>query len=383
MFDFLKKLTNAQNNNEKHTKATAYVDSSSISPDERPYYKPDEYYTFYSYPGTPMQVKVITFDERKKTSYPTRRGLYVAEVMLLEYCRKGTYPKPRSGYPGLWWFKFGIRDVGHALESLEQRGFIEWASKTQSLKGLKTEDLKQILQNDGLSVSGKKTELIERIASNIPENRIEIPNYSPKYQLTPLGVQELEDNGYIPYLNNHPHITTESDTFGEPFNVWSINKLFPNGDASNWKKVVGEIEKRRFGVDMASAEIRDNDDKKDYLSLGAEMRSYLREKQLEIKMGINTPGNGFEEESKGLDYKRIGSDKEALIQLFISIGKGFDAPALYRETSALLEKYGLYDEALKVLEAGLRNVPNANKHCKELTECKNRIEALVEKEKSL
>lgn len=37
----------------------AYVDASSISPDERPYYKPDSYYTYYSYPGTNMAVRVM------------------------------------------------------------------------------------------------------------------------------------------------------------------------------------------------------------------------------------------------------------------------------------------------------------------------------------
>ena len=46
----------------------SFADSSSISPDERPYYQPDDYYTFYSYPGTEMATRVITFEERKKDS---------------------------------------------------------------------------------------------------------------------------------------------------------------------------------------------------------------------------------------------------------------------------------------------------------------------------
>ena len=45
-----------------------FADSSSIFPDERPYYQPDDYYTFYSYPGTEMATRVITFEERKKDS---------------------------------------------------------------------------------------------------------------------------------------------------------------------------------------------------------------------------------------------------------------------------------------------------------------------------
>lgn len=91
-----------------------------------------------------MATRVITFEERKKTSFPSARGLYVAEIMLLEYCSQGKYPKPKGGYPGLWWFKYGIRDVGHALESLQDRGFLQWASKAKSLGTLKVDELKQL-----------------------------------------------------------------------------------------------------------------------------------------------------------------------------------------------------------------------------------------------
>lgn len=44
----------------------AYADSSSIAPDERPFYQPDEYYTFYSHPETDMGNRVVTFEERKR-----------------------------------------------------------------------------------------------------------------------------------------------------------------------------------------------------------------------------------------------------------------------------------------------------------------------------
>lgn len=235
-----------------HNSPNSYVDSSSISPDERPYYQPDSYYTYYSYPGTDRAVKVISFEERKHTTYPSARGLYVAEIMLLEYCNTGDYPKPSKGYPGFWWFKYGIRDVGHALESLEQRGFIEWSSKTNILNGLKVDELKQILINADLPSTGKKAELIERITTEIPEQNLIIPNYVPKYELTEIGKRELEDNGYVPYMHSHRHLTTEDNRFGETFTVWDINKLFSDGNSTNWRKVVGKIEKTRFGVDMAN-----------------------------------------------------------------------------------------------------------------------------------
>ena len=357
-----------------------YVDSSSISDDERAYYQADSYYTFYSYAGTNLSSRVITFEERKKTSFPSSRGLYVAEIILLEYCKKGDYPKPKSGYPGLWWFQYGIRDVGHALESLEERGFIKWASKTKNLQNLKINELKQILSDSGLSVDGKKADLIAKIVAEIPEDRINIENYLPKYELTELGIKELEDNGYVPYMHNHKHKTTEDGRFGNTFNVWDINKLFSNGNARNWREVVGKIEKKRFGVDMANTEPEGKKTlakKEDCLNIKNEIREFLKNKQTEIDRLAKTKGDGFEEESKGLDLKSIGKDKEALVQLYISIRKGFDAPALYRETSVLLHKYGMYEEELEVINIGLKKIPKNNRHRENLEKRKRRLEEIV------
>ena len=133
-----------------------------------------------------MARKVITFDERKKTSYPSNRGLYVAEILLLEYCSYGKYPKPSGGYPGLWWFEYGIRDVGHALESLEKRGYLRWAPLDQCLSSLKVDELKQILDKAGLPTTGKKVDLVKRISVEIPREKIGLPDSAYKYELTDL-----------------------------------------------------------------------------------------------------------------------------------------------------------------------------------------------------
>lgn len=184
LFDFLSK---------KHT---GYVDSSSVPADEKQYYQPDSYYTFYSYPNTPMQKKVVTFDERKKISYASKRGLYVAEILLLHYCSKGLYPNPQRGYPGLWWFEYGIRDVGGKLRDLEARGFLIMNHETG------------------------------------------------KYCLTDKGNKELQDNAYVPYVHNSRKKTIENSPFGQKFNVWSINKLIhdnPNVDNNTILKQAEKI----------------------------------------------------------------------------------------------------------------------------------------------
>ena len=375
IFDFLKKSTQSHPNAptnilDKPVKKTmSWADSSTIAPDERKYYQPDEYYTFITHPGTTFERRVISFEERKKLSFPTTNGLYVGEVLLLEYCSYGKYPKPASGYPGFWWFEYGIRDVGHMLESLEKRGYLEWCSAEQGLAALKVDELKQILEHNGFPVSGKKADLIRRVSICVPNIAVILPDSCKKYQLTSLGEVELANNSYIPYMHKHPHKTTEDNTFAPVFNVWSINKLL-EGNAQNWRSVVGKIEQKRFGVNTAEA------DPAEALSppiSPVEMRAYLASQKNYIAKQIRTSGDGFTEESKGLDYKRIGKDKEALVQFYISIGKNFDAPALYSESVDLLEKYELHSEALYVIEQGLRNIPVNNRHREDLLNQRERL----------
>ena len=85
LFDLLKSKTKQDevNNspikigtgNSSYSGKAGYADARSVSEDERPYYRPDDYYTTYSYPGTEMARRVITFDERKKTSYSSLRSI--------------------------------------------------------------------------------------------------------------------------------------------------------------------------------------------------------------------------------------------------------------------------------------------------------------------
>ena len=352
------------------------ADSSTVSDDERPFYQADDYYSLYSHPNTQFEKKVITFAERKTKSVPSLRGLFIGEILLLEYCSYGKYPKPASGYPGFWWFEYGIRDIGHLLESLVDRGFITWASFEECISKLKVAELKDILDTHALPSSSKKADLVNTIVAELPNDWSVLAPALKKYTLTELGKAELSDNGYVPYMHKHPHKTVEGGSFGEEFNVWSINQLFCNGDASNWKTIVGKIELDRFGVDMASSYQVDNKGigKADYASQKDAIRRYLAEKEKYIKAGIAKPGDGFAEESQGLDYKRIGKDAQALVQFYIAIGKGFDAPALYTEAAVLLHKYEMYDEELYVISQGLKAVSKCNRHREELVKQKARVQ---------
>ncbi len=231
IFDFLKNI-----NKQK----PSYNANDPIPESEKQYYNPDSYYTSKAYELVGDGRAVVTFDERKKISMPSRTGLYVAEILLLEYCTYGSYPNPKTIYPGLWWFEYGIRNVGAVLRSLEARGYIRYGKASKELKRLKVEELKTLLRQHGLQESGKKDELIRNAAANIAEDDLILFGVTPKYELTELGQAELEENAYVPYMHKF-----RSKVRNE-FDIWTINAMLDINDKSNWKEIVDREEERVF-----------------------------------------------------------------------------------------------------------------------------------------
>lgn len=231
LFDFLKGKNALPKNS---------IKEPPIPESEKQYYRPDTYYTDSSYPGTQFEQKVITFEERKKSSYPSRSGLYVAEILLLEYVSYGTYPHPKNGYPGFWWFEYGIRNVGAALKSLEERGYIEYASTAYNLSKMTVAELKELASNFSVKVSGKKADIVSKILENVPSDQLESAVIEQKYCLTEKGKAELQENEYVPYMHKYSQKTIEDGMFGPELNVWSVNRRVGTGE--DWAQVIKDIE---------------------------------------------------------------------------------------------------------------------------------------------
>lgn len=212
--------------------------SALISDEDKKFYQPDNYYVEYTFYGR----KVITFEERKEISYSSRRGLYVAEILLLNYCTFGTYPKPKNGYPGFWWFEYGIRDVGRALKSLEQRDFIQMEPLANSLHRMTVSELRELLQFCGFDTKGKKGELVNRLSEYENLSDLAFRIKTRKYIVTALGRKEIDENQYIPYMHRHPRKTDGNCPKGPAFNVWEINRRLGGRIISDWDSVISEAE---------------------------------------------------------------------------------------------------------------------------------------------
>ena len=76
--------------------------------------------------------------------------------------------------------------------------------------------------------------------------------------------------------------------------MWSINQCYKNGDAGDWRNVVGAIELRMFGMDIANAAPAE----KRALDTDS-IRQLLQSQKDYISNEIEKPGSGFEEEMEG------------------------------------------------------------------------------------
>jgi len=86
-------------------------------------------------------------------------------------------------------------------------GFIERGSPLLGASDFKVNDLKEILKQYGLKVSGKKDELIERLGENLSEDELKKHFKSKNYQISDSGREFLKRNSYILYVLNDKDIS--------------------------------------------------------------------------------------------------------------------------------------------------------------------------------
>ena len=212
-----------------------------IPESEKQFYKPDEYYTDTDISGN----QVIPFEQRKGSGWKSKNGLYPAEILLLHYCSLGQYPRPAKGYPAFWWFEYGIRNVSYILETLENRGFVEYGSLSDSAKALTTAKLKQLLKDAGESTAGKKADLVERVKSTVPNDALKAVGLESKYHLTQAGEVELYENSYVVNIHSSSDKTTSSSRYGLTYNLDTVASEIASNPELSWEEAASTRKQKR------------------------------------------------------------------------------------------------------------------------------------------
>ena len=188
-----------------------------------------------------LQVRMEEYEKSKEllreqfaNSYPSENGLKIPEIMVLYYAR--TFWSDQKTFQSFWQYRYGIEDaeVLKILDLLVERGFIVIGSAIDGIENYKIDKLKKKLEQYDLKKTGNKKDLINRIVSNISEEELNNAVTSKPYDLTALGIEELENNQYIPFFHR-----THCE-FGPSLNVLWMNKELHNHPnyKTNWKDLI-------------------------------------------------------------------------------------------------------------------------------------------------
>lgn len=167
--------------------------------------------------NTPSEPDVIPVEKIIKGMKPNDVGLYPHEILLLSYAPK--YYLEGNSYPGFWWYQYGVKDVDKCLISLRDRGFLQFGSLRSAIEKETAAVLKDVLKDNGLKVSGKKAELVQRLMDEVSEEKLNTIFTKRTYNLTDAGNEILKKEDYIPYIHRHGI---------EDLNIWSLSEKVKN-----------------------------------------------------------------------------------------------------------------------------------------------------------
>ena len=130
---------------------------------------------------------------------------------MLEYAPH--FKISNNSFQNFWYWQYSVTDPQSILDSLFERGFTKIGDLRSVLEKLKLSEIKEELKQFNQKVSGKKSELIDRLLE-FGDIAVLNQKYSERYYaLTSKGEQELRENQYVSYLHRNRYMT-----------VWEMNQ---------------------------------------------------------------------------------------------------------------------------------------------------------------
>lgn len=149
-----------------------------------------------------LESQIVPIEKRIKHLRPVSEGLYAHEILALSYAER--YRLSGDDYPGFWWWRYGVKDVHGMLDSLLARGFLREGDETTTLRVSTAIELKDFLKSQGLKVSGKKDELVNRILVEASPAAVRSAFPNRTYVLTERGRKVLGGNSAIVEAHKNP-----------------------------------------------------------------------------------------------------------------------------------------------------------------------------------
>ena|SRR5699024_3146690 len=165
-------------------------------------------------------------------------GLYPGEIVLLDWLINKT---TNVNYPGYFYFRYGI-DAPRSAKKLIKRSYLTDGSLMDSLPALKVNELKSILRDNDLKVSGVKKELIQRIQTKLSDKHISKYIDETKLVLTTKGKKVIDKYYYIP----HAHKYGEENGFYDVASAISYMENIEPGSAPSNNKIAWVLYERAY-----------------------------------------------------------------------------------------------------------------------------------------
>ena len=115
-------------------------------------------------------------------------------VLFLTWCEKNTRFLPEGHYPDRMKTEWGIENPSQFHHNLLRLGYLDEMSLEQRIRSLKVVELKQLLKEMDLPVSGRKNDLIQRILENGDfDSILGVIGEQPEFYLTEKAYQLFSD----------------------------------------------------------------------------------------------------------------------------------------------------------------------------------------------
>ena len=163
--------------------------------------------------------------------YPDANGLYPSELVMLSVAER--YKTTQTDFPGYLTYSYEITNPRKMLKTLNDRGYIEPGSAIDTLSIYKVSEFKEIASKAGISVKGKKADILSQL-SEAGEDAITEFIKERKWKLTESGKAEIKANPYISYfLDKHEY---DLGTVG--IDLWTVNKELTENPKQLYRDVI-------------------------------------------------------------------------------------------------------------------------------------------------
>lgn len=149
-----------------------------------------------------------------KNVFLSENGLLPNEIVFLEKASTYQVNNIPTWAHDFWYSHYGLLSVDECLEKLLSKGLLYKEGISAHLEKATVADLKKCLSDNHMDTMGKKEELLIRVKTHIPTDKIDASVQKRYYALSKKGDQELAANKYL-FAAKYMGLT-----------IWEANKLY-------------------------------------------------------------------------------------------------------------------------------------------------------------